>query len=200
MHTYIHGHAHIHTHARTHTHTHSRSHTHAYTCMYTYMCTCMYTHSLSLTYIHIYIQYIGANNRSGEVKLKPVVIDDYNQHMVGVDKLDQFASYYSFLHKSVKWWRKIFWMLEVAVINSYIIYKKLVTSRGRRPMTHKAFRQALIDCQNHCVVNDSSEQDEDHHRVRIWKGFIKSAIFQRRAENAKIVAFTVTGHLEVLDI
>ena len=43
--------------------------------------------------------------RSGQVKLKPVVIDDYNQHMLGVDKLDQFASYYSFLHKSVKWWR-----------------------------------------------------------------------------------------------
>ena len=80
------------------------------------------------------------------MKLKPVVINDYNQHMLGVDKLDQFASYYSFLHKSVKWWRKIFfWMLEVAVINSYIIYKKLATSRGRRPMTHKAFRRVLID-------------------------------------------------------
>jgi hypothetical protein len=66
--------------------------------------------------------------------------------MLGVDKLDQFASYYSFLHKSVKWWRKIFfWMLEVAVINSYIIYKKLATSRGRRPMTHKAYRRVLID-------------------------------------------------------
>ena len=54
------------------------------------------------------------------MKLKPVIIHDYNQHMLGVDKLDQFASYYSFLHKSVKWWRKIFWMLEVAVINYYI--------------------------------------------------------------------------------
>ena len=66
--------------------------------------------------------------------------------MLGVDKLDQFATYYSFLHKSVKWWRKIFfWILEVAVINAYIIYKKLATSRGRRPMKHKTFRQALID-------------------------------------------------------
>ena len=47
---------------------------------------------------------------------------------LGVDKLDQFASWYSFLHKSIKWWRKIFWMLEVTVINSYFIYKKLTTS------------------------------------------------------------------------
>ena len=52
------------------------------------------------------------------MKLKPVVINDYNQYMLGVDKLDQFASYYSFLHKSVKWWKMIFWMLKVAVINS----------------------------------------------------------------------------------
>ena len=49
--------------------------------------------------------------------------------MLGVDKLDQFARYYSFLHKSVKWWRKVFfWMLEVTVVNSYIIYKKLAMS------------------------------------------------------------------------
>ena len=41
------------------------------------------------------------------MKLKPVVIHDYNQHTLGVDKLDQFASYYSFLDKSVKWWMKI---------------------------------------------------------------------------------------------
>ena len=34
------------------------------------------------------------------MKLKPVVIDDYNKHMLGVDKLDQFASYYSFLQLS----------------------------------------------------------------------------------------------------
>ena len=51
--------------------------------------------------------------------------------MLGVDKLDQFATYYSFLHKSVKWWRKIFfWIVEVAVIN---VYKKIAISRGRRP-------------------------------------------------------------------
>ena len=52
-----------------------------------------HTHTHTLTQTH---------NRSGQMKLKPVIIRDYNQHMLGVDKLDQFASYYSFLHKSVK--------------------------------------------------------------------------------------------------
>ena len=132
MHMHVHMHAHIHILSLT------------YTCsnislyMYVHVCTYTHTHVCKHTIIDVY--------RSGQTKLKPVVIYDYNQDMLGVDKLDQFASYYSFLHKSVKWWRKIFfWMLEVAVINSYIIYKKLATSRGRRPMMHKAFRQVLID-------------------------------------------------------
>ena len=131
---------HVHTHTCMYTHTHTRSHTHAYTCMYTHI------HSLTQTYntlvqTYMYLTY-------GQMKLKPVVINDYNQHnMLGVDKLDQFARYYSFLHTSVKWWRKTFWMLEVAVINSYITitYKKLATSQGRQPVTYKAFCRALID-------------------------------------------------------
>ena len=94
------------SHACTHTHTQIEA------------CTYMYIHTLTHVCPHTH-KYIDVY-RSGQTKLKPVVINDYNQHMLGVDKLDQFASYYSFLHKSVKWWRKIFfWMLEVAVINSY---------------------------------------------------------------------------------
>ena len=74
---------------------------------------------------------------------KPTVAD-YNQYMFGVDKLDQLMAYYSFLHKSVKWWRKIFWFLEVMVINAYIIYKEQA-KRGEKPTTHLAFRRRLIE-------------------------------------------------------
>ncbi len=70
---------------------------------------------------------------------------DYNQYMLGVDKLDQLVSYYSFLHKSVKWWTKVFfWSLEVAVVNSYMIYKELASSGGVRPISHLAYRRHLI--------------------------------------------------------
>ena len=44
----------------------------------------------------------------GQVKQKPAVIELYNQHMLGVDKMDQLATYYSFLRKSVKWWKSAF--------------------------------------------------------------------------------------------
>ena len=73
------------------------------------------------------------------------MIVDYNKHMLGVDKLDQMMSYYSFLHKTIKWWRKVFfWILEVATVNAYILYKVLAEKRGERPMSHLAFRRRLI--------------------------------------------------------
>ena len=73
------------------------------------------------------------------------MIVDYNTYMLGVDKLDQMMSYYSFLHKTVKWWRKVFfWILEVATVNAYIIYEVLAEKRGERPMSHLAFRRKVI--------------------------------------------------------
>ena len=62
--------------------------------------------------------------RTSQVKHKPKVVEDYNQHMLGVDKLDQLATYLlqlpaqkcEVVAKTVS-----FWCLEVAVINSFII-------------------------------------------------------------------------------
>ena len=102
------------------------------------------------------------------MNLKSVVIDDYNQYMLGVDKLDQLASYYSFLNKSVKWWRKVlFWMLEIAVINAYIIYKKLAMAQGRRLMTHKVFvKHSLITCQSYSEAKHPSKLDNCNQPLR----------------------------------
>ena len=84
-------------------------------------------------------------NRPNEpTKRKPDVIIDYNNFMLGVDKLDQMMSYYSFLHKSIKWWRKVFfWIVEMIVVNAYIIHKKTQADTGNN-MTHLAFRRELI--------------------------------------------------------
>ena len=49
---------------------------------------------------------------------KPMVVDLYNHSMNGVDRADQYTVYYSFIRRSVKWWRKVFfWLMEVAVVN-----------------------------------------------------------------------------------
>ena len=74
--------------------------------------------------------------------VKPKVVDDYNRSMNGVDKADQYTVYYSFIRKSVKWWRKLFfWLFEVTIVNSYFLY----CAHTATPCTHLQFRQSLVE-------------------------------------------------------
>ncbi len=81
--------------------------------------------------------------RSGyEAQTKPVVVVTYNHHMNGVDIADQHAVYYSFIRKTVKWWRKLFfWLLETAMVNSYILHNHVLTPS--RP-NHLTYRRAIV--------------------------------------------------------
>jgi len=57
---------------------------------------------------------------------KPEAIEDYNLNMRGVDLFDQYLRYYSFIHGSKKWYKKIsYYFLETAIINSFIIYNQV---------------------------------------------------------------------------
>ncbi len=56
---------------------------------------------------------------------RPSILEAYNENMRGVDYFDRHIRYYSFLHGSKKWYLKIaYYFLEVAVLNSYVIYQK----------------------------------------------------------------------------
>ena len=69
-------------------------------------------------------------------KVKPLVVDRYNHNMGRVDKADQYSMYYSFGRRSVKWWRKLmFLLMEVALVNSFILYKTTVDSLYHMPTT-----------------------------------------------------------------
>lgn len=76
---------------------------------------------------------------------KPNVIIDYVSHMGGVDRADHFISSYNFASKSLKWWRKLyFWLLEVSVVNSYILYNEYQKGQNKPPVVHKRYRKMLI--------------------------------------------------------
>jgi len=46
--------------------------------------------------------------------------------MKGVDRADQYLSYYSLLRKTVKWPKKgAFWLINYGLFNSFRIYQKL---------------------------------------------------------------------------
>ncbi len=47
----------------------------------------------------------------------------WRTYMGGVDKSDQLLSYYGFSHRTVKWWRRVFFHLfDMAIVNAYILY------------------------------------------------------------------------------
>lgn len=57
----------------------------------------------------------------------PQVLIDYNKHMNAVDKFDQNKGSYEVDRKSRKWWHRIFfYFLDACVVNSYVIYMKML--------------------------------------------------------------------------
>ena len=88
---------------------------------------------------------VRVQTHRGVMKEKPEVAELYNKNMLGVDKMDQLATYYFFLRKSVKWWRKVkFWLLEVSVINTYIVYTSRLRQLRQQPRSHLQFHRELI--------------------------------------------------------
>ena len=46
------------------------------------------------------------NRKTKENIVKPLCITEYNKFMKGVDRVDQYLSYYSLLRKTIKWTKK----------------------------------------------------------------------------------------------
>ena len=67
------------------------------------------------------------------------MVDHYNNHMGGVDMGDQLLSYYGFNHRTVKWYRRVaFYMLDMAIVNAYILYK--MSTQDKKHVSHMHFR------------------------------------------------------------
>ena len=85
-------------------------------------------------------------NRKGERVQKPVAVDTYNKSMNGVDRNDQHCTYYSFVRKTLKWWRKVFfYLLECSTVNSYILHQEACRQAGTKPFTALDFRRSIIE-------------------------------------------------------
>lgn len=76
----------------------------------------------------------------------PQMIVDYNKYMGGVDRLDQCISTYCYAPRTLKWQMRVFYyFLDIAMFNSYVIYKKKQQEAKRKSfLTHKEFRIEVI--------------------------------------------------------
>lgn len=70
----------------------------------------------------------------------PIIIDDYNHFMGGVDIADQLRGYYGTqLPVRRTWMPLFFWLLDTAIINSYLILKQ-----SNESINQKDFRIQLV--------------------------------------------------------
>ena len=73
---------------------------------------------------------------------KPIAVVQYTKKVGAVDRFDHYSTNYSFTRKSLKWWKKTFFLLfEVAVINSYIFYKQ---ANKNKNISHTQYRKEII--------------------------------------------------------
>lgn len=71
----------------------------------------------------------------------PTMIRDYSYKMKGVDLFNQRMSYYSTNFRSMRWYfRIIYFYMEMAMINSYLVYTKIQVKNAWRPKNHADYR------------------------------------------------------------
>lgn len=84
-------------------------------------------------------------SKAGRTLVKPICVRDYNNTMGGIDLKDQKLSMYLLERKrGLKWYVKIFKrLLNVSILNAYVMYSESLRRRGESAMTHREFRYDL---------------------------------------------------------
>ena len=84
---------------------------------------------------------VDVDTRRNRRTTKPICVIDYNKYMKGVDRADQYLSYYSTFRKTKKCSKKaVLFFINSALFNVYQIYKKASGST----ITFKKFLLAVV--------------------------------------------------------
>ena len=109
-------------------------------------------------------EYRILGNGDSTIIPKPVVISQYTKYMGGVGKADHYCGSYAFLRKTAKWWRKMFfWIFEVAVVNSFILYN----IRRKEEELEKCHTQSVS--KKFCPT--VGRKDSEQKRQKAWEKF-----------------------------
>ena len=87
----------------------------------------------------------SASTAAWQEIFRPLIIQNYNQFMGGVDKSDEFLAYHNILRKTVRYWKTLFYhLIDIAVVNAFVIYNIKATKMGAKTVTENDFRDTLV--------------------------------------------------------
>jgi hypothetical protein len=126
------------------------------------------------------------DRRNMEIK-KPYAVFQYNKFMKGIDRADQYLSFYSVLRKTVKWSKKVvLYLLNCALINAYFVYRTLNTNQKvmYKDLLHEVGRSWISEVQNQC--ESSSYDVQLQEKLQHQRGLNKT----RQADSPGISEYT----------
>jgi len=88
------------------------------------------------------------DKKNMEIK-KPYAIVQYSEFMKGIDRADQYLSYYSILRESVNWSKKmVLYLLNCALFNAFCVYGTLTIKKVRhKNFLHEVARSWISEVQ-----------------------------------------------------
>ena len=98
-----------------------------------------------MTTIHhaVYVE-VNRRNRENDKVKKLLAVYDYTQKMSGINRNDQFMTYYNFERRSVKWTSKLaIHLFSLCVTNAYILYKMYGDKNPQ--LDHEEFILKVVD-------------------------------------------------------
>ena len=105
----------------------------------------------------------GQKDRKTNMEIKkPYVVVQYNKFMKGLDRADQYLSYYSVLRKTVKWSKKVvLYLLNCAVsLQCFFVHRTLNTNKNvqYKNFLHEVGRSWISVIQNRSESNSDDLQ------------------------------------------
>ncbi|XP_046663034.1 piggyBac transposable element-derived protein 1-like [Homalodisca vitripennis] len=74
----------------------------------------------------------------------PQVVNTYNQHMGGVDKINSILGRYKIRMKTRKWYMRLFYhLLDVTMCNSWLLYQRVCKEKGKVTLPLAEFRESV---------------------------------------------------------
>ena len=114
----------------------------------------------------------------GEVHKRSCIVD-YNKHVADVDGLDQMISYYPLTRKSLKWTKKVFYLMKISVHNAYVLYKAQSSTKKYKTMFKFVKYKTMFDeeVQNH----EKHEEKASSYKKHEVRNHVKKKHVQIRA-------------------